>query len=175
MKKSLKVRGVDPSAPYKDMARLVIRDRMRRVMDLSKRYLKTHDEEDLHQLRIAFRRLRYPLECFVDCFPRRMFNTVLDRIDLLQNATGQVRDLDVMLDLLRTRANGALVAYRAGEPLEAVGGESESAGHILDPALLASIESLEAERAVRVAALEGALEQVLQSGGIKRFRKYLKG
>lgn len=174
MKKSLKIRGVDPSSSFKDMAKLVIRDRMRRVMRLSKKYLETKDEEDLHQLRIAFRRLRYPMECFVDCFPRRLFNTVIDRIDLLQNATGQVRDLDVMLDLLKTRANGALVAARAAEPPEAVGGESEDGSHGLDPTLLASIESIEKERKTRVEALEGALNSVLYSGALKRFRKTLK-
>ena len=174
MKKSLKIKGLNPLAPFDEMARVVLRDRMRRVMRLAKRYLATHDEEDLHQLRIAFRRLRYPMECFVDCFPRRLYDTVMDRIDLLQNATGQVRDLDVMLDLLRTRANGQHEPGRLpSEPAEAVGGESEEYC-IESPDLIASIESLETERASRMSALDGALGKVLASGALKRFRRELR-
>lgn len=179
MKKSLRVKGLDPKAPFADMARLILRDRLGRVNRASKRYLESHQDGDLYELRVAFRRLRYPLECFSDVLPRRLFDTILDRLELLQRAVGQVHDLDVMLDELRTRRNGHSPftadspdpATGAPEPAEAEDEPASQSDELTSADLAAS---LEAERQRRLEALEGALMKVLDSGAFRRLRRELR-
>jgi CHAD domain-containing protein len=63
-------------------------------------FRRTNDVEDLHQLRIATRRLRYPLETLVSAFRRRSVLAFLDELNALQDLAGHARDLDVMMERL---------------------------------------------------------------------------
>lgn len=62
-----------------------------------------HDraDEDIHQLRIAIRRLRYPLETMISQFDRKVMQTFIEELNDLQDAAGAARDVDVLAVRLR--------------------------------------------------------------------------
>ncbi|ABZ85305.1 conserved hypothetical protein [Heliomicrobium modesticaldum Ice1] len=100
MRKKWRIEGLDRDKPLEKMARLIIRDRLRQVLAQHARYVTSRDPEALHQLRIALRRLRYPLETVYDCFPKDLRKRFYTLIDDVQEHTGQVRDLDVLMEYL---------------------------------------------------------------------------
>gem|GEM_PF-3786190 len=179
MKKSLRIKGLDPNASFGEMARIVLRDRLRRVHRIARTFQKHHDPAELASLRSAIYRLRYPLECFVDTLPRRIFNAALDEIELLQRALEQLTHADAMLDNLRTRQMGDPELSEAfgflDADLEVVSGaESNGTAKAATVTVLdESLEGMESDRARRLEAFEGALKAVLDSQALRRFRKAL--
>jgi len=71
------------------------------------------DPEDLHDMRVATRRLRATLKLYADALPKRAGRYERD-LRYVANALGEVRDLDVYLDRLTGEAS------RDGEVLEEV-------------------------------------------------------
>ena len=63
-------------------------------------------------MRVASRRLRAALEVFVDVFPKRSFRSMLKTVKGLADALGEVRDIDVMVDHLKTSRKGKSPAQR---------------------------------------------------------------
>ncbi|MCG3151982.1 MAG: hypothetical protein GEEBNDBF_01269 [bacterium] len=180
MKKSLRIKGLDPTAAFSDMARLILQDRLRRVLRASAKYRKRHDPAELAGLRTALYRLRYPLECFVDCLPRRVFNAALDQIELLQRAVEQVIYSEAMLEELRTRLVGldpdaAVLAAPASTAVEAEAADAAPANGVLvaESSLDASLQPLEEDRLRRLEAFDGALQTILDSPDLRRFRRAL--
>lgn len=181
MKKSLRIKGLDPNAAYGDMARIILRDRLRRVHRIARQFQKHQDPAELSSLRSAIYRLRYPLECFVDTLPRRVFNAVLDEIELLQRALEQLNHAEAMLDNLRTRqmgSHGESSAFATDDDIEDEDTTTASNGSakvavvtVLDEGL----ESLESDRARRLEAFEGALKAVLDSEALRQFRQVVRG
>ncbi len=78
-------------------ARTILASRLRDVLALVDAFRREQEEEALHQLRIALRRLRYPMETFLALFPRRNGLRFLAAVNALQKSAGDGRDLDVML------------------------------------------------------------------------------
>jgi triphosphatase len=71
------------------------------------------DPEDLHDMRVAARRLRAALKLYADALPRRAEQYERD-LRFVADALGEVRDLDVHLDRLAEEAS------RNGEVLEEI-------------------------------------------------------
>lgn len=82
------------------VARTILASRLRDVLALVDDFRRAQEEESLHQLRIALRRLRYPMETFLALFPRRTGLRFLSAVNALQKSAGDGRDLDVMLATL---------------------------------------------------------------------------
>jgi CHAD domain-containing protein len=79
------------------VAQTILALRLRDALALVDEFRASHAEESLHQLRIALRRLRYPLETLLGFFPRRTGLRFLRALNTLQQSAGDGRDLDVML------------------------------------------------------------------------------
>ncbi len=97
MAKKWFVSGIKLNNTFYNEGKRVLRQKLSQVLSNMDKYLKTHDVEDLHQLRISIRRLRYPLEIFINFFPKKLFWNFYNKINQLQDSTGHGRDLDVML------------------------------------------------------------------------------
>jgi len=97
MPKKWFVTGIKINNSYYNEGKRVLRQKLDHVLINIDKYLKSHDVEDLHQLRISIRRLRYPLEIFINFFPKKLFWNFYNKINKLQDSTGHGRDLDVMI------------------------------------------------------------------------------
>ena len=97
MPKKWFVSGIKINNSFYNEGKRVLRQKLSQVLANMHTYLKTHHVEDLHQLRISIRRLRYPLEIFINFFPKKLFWEFYNKINKLQDSTGHGRDLDVMM------------------------------------------------------------------------------
>jgi len=97
MPKKWFVSGIKINNSFYTEGKRVLRQKLSQVLINTDAYLKTHDVEALHQLRISIRRLRYPLEIFINFFPKKLFWDFYNKINQLQDSTGHGRDLDVMI------------------------------------------------------------------------------
>ncbi len=66
--------------------------------------LKESDPRQLHRLRIECKKLRYLFEFFASAFPAAMTTESIRRLRTLQDVLGQLNDLDVQQQMLRTLA-----------------------------------------------------------------------
>lgn len=76
-------------------ARLIIRTRLTHLLDTIEKYFLKMDVENLHDVRISLRRVRYNMELFISCFNRKQFLEIYNEVQILQDLSGAVRDLDV--------------------------------------------------------------------------------
>ena len=107
MAKARKVKGIKCSESVLLNARRIIEVRLAEVMSWSI-YVDTPDNiEEIHNLRIAAKRLRYTLEMFSFAFPSGL-KSLINEVKEIQEAIGEMRDADVMSatvhDLLARRA-----------------------------------------------------------------------
>ena len=58
------------------------------------------DIEYIHQIRVASRRLRNGLACFLDCLPKKKAKVWQSDIKKITRAMGNARDLDIQIELL---------------------------------------------------------------------------
>jgi len=73
------------------------------IDDLAKsaeRILKRRDMEDIHDLRVASRRIRAVLDAFDDCLPKKQLKKWKNDVRSITKSYGKVRDIDVQLDLI---------------------------------------------------------------------------
>jgi CHAD domain-containing protein len=66
----------------------------------AKKINKRKNIEDIHDIRVASRRIRTGLTIFEDYFPQKKFKIWAKEIKGITNAYGAVRDLDVQIELL---------------------------------------------------------------------------
>lgn len=89
----------DPDAPL--LASLaVIRVRLGEVMDFAPAILDPANVSELHDMRIATKRLRYTLEVFAPALPPEQIKPVLTQVAELQERLGAIHDCDVLVPLL---------------------------------------------------------------------------
>jgi CHAD domain-containing protein len=89
------------------------------------------DDQRLHQVRIAAKRLRYSLELFIDCFPPAVKDQLYPRVDAVQDVLGQANDfyqatqhLDALLAVVRQTQPALWELVRGGvEELRATVGQ----------------------------------------------------
>lgn len=97
-----RVKGIRVRSPLLENAERIIAFRLAEL--LSWRYA-TDDAgavQDLHNLRIAAKRLRYALEIFQICFPDA--KSCINRLTDLQEAVGDIHDYDVLVEIIRGAA-----------------------------------------------------------------------
>ena len=83
-------------------AKIILQNRLENLLKSIASYFNEINEENLHKLRIALRRLRYPMEVFIKCFNRKKYLSIYKIISSLQESSGFVRDLDVLKQNLET-------------------------------------------------------------------------
>ncbi len=111
------------------------------------------DPEELHDMRVASRRLRAALEAFAVCYHGKEFKRVARQTKALTDALGGVRDSDVLLERME--------AYAATVPPDEA------------PAIARFIATIRAERETRRAAMLNALDEIDASEYAERARRVL--
>ena len=101
-RKKWEIPHLDSVRKFETAARAILAFRLRDALELASRFKSSSDAEDLHQLRIALRRLRYPLETLVSRFKRKTVLRFIEEVNSLQDAAGGARDLDVLLARLKS-------------------------------------------------------------------------
>jgi hypothetical protein len=143
--KARRVKGLDPDMPLADAAERIVRVRLDELYSFVPRALDPRNADDLHDLRIAAKRLRYILEV-TGSFLGEYAPTGAKRAKDIQDMVGKIHDCDVqlpqvlrLLDELRAR-DAAALRRRAGDAAD------------LDPSLSAEIDHRAAYRGLDVLA-----------------------
>ena len=113
MAKARRVRGIKPRKGLRENAQRVISVRLEEVLSWQEALADPAQVVELHNMRIAAKRLRYALEIFDVCFPDS--KDVLREVTGIQEDLGEIHDLDVLIDILKSRlhAREAEVERRA--------------------------------------------------------------
>jgi CHAD domain-containing protein len=119
--KARQVEGLDPAAPLRPNAVLIVATRLAELLALAGPALDPSAAEAQHDLRIAAKRLRYVLEIFEPCFGPDA-KAARKAARELQDLLGEIHDCDVMLPsadgveslltLLRTRRELVFQRFR---------------------------------------------------------------
>jgi CHAD domain-containing protein len=96
--KKWEIKKLQKKQSLKKTSQIVLKNRLNFASRSIVKYLGDSSVENLHSMRIAIRRLRYGMELFVVCFERENYMIFYDLIVGLQNQSGTVRDLDVLLE-----------------------------------------------------------------------------
>ncbi len=79
-------------------ADVILKNRIGFLIEKVNQYLTNKSVENLHELRIALRRVRYPMEVFFVCYNKKTFIKFYNKIQKLQDLSGTVRDIDITID-----------------------------------------------------------------------------
>lgn len=99
MAKPQKIIGLNPKQSFRQNARVVLPQRVEEVYSWEQYIKKTECREELHNMRISVKRLRYTMEFFAVNYENN-FSDYLDIIIDLQDILGDIHDNDVVLDTL---------------------------------------------------------------------------
>jgi len=73
---------------------------LKSITENAKNILRRKNIEDIHDIRVASRRIRTCIDIFVDYLPEKKAKSWLKDIKIITKSFGGVRDLDVQLDLI---------------------------------------------------------------------------
>jgi CHAD domain-containing protein len=91
-----KIKGVTGKLSFNKAAFIILNKKIDNLNKQIKRFLKSNTAEDLHNVRISLRRLRYNMELFYALFERKKFLKFYSLIENLQDQTGNVRDIYIL-------------------------------------------------------------------------------
>jgi CHAD domain-containing protein len=91
----------DESISFRAIGREIILARINELLDASPNFYLPFNVEELHELRILTKRMRYAVELFSGCWPR--MGDAAREIALLQTSLGELHDCDVWLENLGKR------------------------------------------------------------------------
>jgi hypothetical protein len=112
MAKPRKVKGLDPDKPLRPNARRVLAVRIDEVYSYDGLIGDPANVRELHDMRIAFKRLRYLIEIFGIAFDRDL-SPFLDEVKGMQDLLGEIHDCDVQVPMLEEHL--AWLEQREGE------------------------------------------------------------
>ncbi len=99
MAKARPITGLDPLAPTEENARIIVRERLADMFAYAPYIGNPENIRQLHDLRIAAKRVRYTLEIFADFLPETSKEFIAELAEL-QDELGALHDSEVMLALL---------------------------------------------------------------------------
>jgi CHAD domain len=99
MARAGRVKGIHPKSSLRSNALKVVATRLDELYAWRHCLNDSELVQDLHDMRIAAKRLRYALEMFDVCFPD--VKPLLKELTEMQESLGTIHDLDVFNDLLR--------------------------------------------------------------------------
>ena len=102
MAKAKAITYLDTKAPVAVNARLIARQRLAELYQWERAVDDPANVRDLHDMRIAAKRLRYTFEVFEEVLPPEG-KVVVSELTQLQDELGALHDSDVMIALLRMR------------------------------------------------------------------------
>ncbi len=93
--KKWEINDINKRSRVSSAANLIIRVRLSHLLSTIEKYFQEMDVENLHDVRISLRRVRYNMELFISCYNNKQFFNIYNEIQQLQDFSGAVRDLDV--------------------------------------------------------------------------------
>lgn len=114
MAKAQQIEGLEPQLAYAEAAALALTVRTKEMIDHSRGVLSMREIENVHDMRVASRRLRAALEIFAACFDPDEHAQVLGEVKAIADALGERRDRDVAIDALEGYAGDLGEANRPG-------------------------------------------------------------
>jgi CHAD domain-containing protein len=118
--KAKRVKGLEPGMPLADAAELIVRTRLGELCRLAARAQEPEQATELHDTRIAAKRLRYVLEMTADCFGPYA-TTATKKAKEIQDLLGEIHDADEMMPWLadvRRRLRDRDAAHLVGTGLD---------------------------------------------------------
>ncbi len=107
--KKWEIKKLQRKHSLKKSSQIVLKNRLNTVTKSVAKYLADKSVENLHSMRIAIRRLRYGLEIFLVCFEKKNYLAFYDLIVDLQDQSGLVRDMDILLENInRLKTEGGI-------------------------------------------------------------------
>lgn len=100
MARAKPITGLDPRAPTSKNARIIARVRLEEMYNWESYVDNPFNIRELHDLRIAAKRLRYTLEIFEEVLPEAS-KSIIKELEQIQDELGALHDSDVMIALLR--------------------------------------------------------------------------
>ena len=91
-----KIKGLTGKLSFKKASFIILNKKIDILNKQIKRFLKIKTAENLHDVRISLRRLRYNMELSFDLIERKKFLKFYTLIENLQDKTGAVRDIYIM-------------------------------------------------------------------------------
>lgn len=92
------IKNLSAGKSLKSSARTALKQRLESLEESIKKYFDEESVENLHEIRIALRRLRYGMELFISCLDEKKFEAFYGLVEQLQDLTGTKRDLDVLAE-----------------------------------------------------------------------------
>ncbi len=137
MARARDVPGFDCGEAFGTAAARIVSVRAEEVFAHADGVLDLDKPENLHDMRVATRRLRAALEICEACFPPKRSRTALKRVKRLADALGERRDLDVEVEFLEGFAETAPEADRAAlaKRIESLRGRRREVNEALAPRL----------------------------------------
>ncbi len=136
MAKAKQITGLDPHSPTSENARFIARTRLEEMYSWSEYVDNPYNVKELHDLRIAAKRLRYTLEVFEDVLPDTC-KPIVEELTQIQDELGAMHDRDVMVGLLRLCLGSQESAPIYDQALSAAQKQQGKARSILRPELVA--------------------------------------
>jgi len=112
--KARPITGLDPWKPTGENARLIVRERLADMYTHAACIGNPENVQELHDLRIAVKRVRYTLEIFADFLPETSKEFAAELADL-QDELGALHDSEVMLALLHRVLQQSRAVPEAGD------------------------------------------------------------
>lgn len=138
MAKARPITGLDPHAPTGENARTIARTRLDDMYDWDRYVDNPYNGRELHDLRIAAKRLRYTLEVFEDVLPEASL-PIVQELTQIQDELGALHDSDVIIALLRlclgTQDSGSVYE----DALSAVKNQNGKQKTLVPPELVADL------------------------------------
>jgi hypothetical protein len=103
-----RIKNIRPKQSFRENGARVIEARLSEFLSWRAALTDPSEVTDLHNMRIAAKRLRYAFELFVLCFPD--VRESLDQLAEMQESLGTIHDLDVLAEMLRERLHTLDVA-----------------------------------------------------------------
>ncbi len=100
MARAKPIQGLDSQAPTGENARIIARIRLEELYGWSQYVDNPYNVRELHNMRIAAKRLRYTFEVFEEVLPASC-GAIVEELTHLQDELGALHDSDVMIALLR--------------------------------------------------------------------------
>jgi hypothetical protein len=101
MAKALPVFAVNPNGPLTENAPLMLHTRLEEMYHFAPLISDPNRVEELHNMRIAAKRLRYTMEIFAPCFGEKAFSKIYNNVKSIQEQIGNIHDADVRVPLLQ--------------------------------------------------------------------------
>src|SRR5947209_1089059 len=167
MAKAKPITGLNAYAPVTENARIIVHTRLEEMFEWSQHVDNPYEVHNLHNLRIAAKRLRYTLELFEDVLPEES-KAIVEELTKIQDELGALHDHDVLIALLRLclGSQDGGVAY---EQALSQANKQKGKAYLLEPELVAVVLN---SKVAPSAEQRYGLEQLLHKHEQEREKTY---